>query len=88
MMVSSSFYREKNENKSLKELIVEKNNLIDFINEYEQNKILSETPKFMEDDMVKPSPRTRYRMNLDYLKEIVDLIKEKENQENNELNEL
>lgn len=77
MMVSSSFYREKNENKTLKELITEKNNLITSINEYEQNKILPETPVFTDEDYVKTSPRTVYRISLDYLKEILDLINKK-----------
>ena len=78
MMVSPESFKKNNEEKTLKELINVKNSLLEEITNYETRKILVDNPIFTDDDMVKPSPQLRYRMNLDYLKEILELISEKE----------
>ena len=78
MMVSPESFKKNNEEKTLKELINVKNSLLEEITAYETRKILVDNPIFTDDDMVKPSPQLRYRMNLDYLKEILELISEKE----------
>lgn len=78
MMVSPESFKKINEEKTLKELIDVKNSLLEEITDYETRKILVDNPIFTDDDMVKPSPQLRYRMNIDYLKEILELISEKE----------
>ena len=68
MMVSPNFYREECSSLSLDKLKLKRDELLKDIKNYEDNKI-------PEDEMfVKPSPETRYKMNNEYLKEILELI--------------
>ena len=68
MMIDGVAFRKKHENKSLQELIEVRNELIRSIMDYENNNI-------PEDEMyTKPSPKVKYDMHNEYLKEIVDLI--------------
>lgn len=78
MMVSPEFFKDENKNKSLKELITTKNELINEINECEN--ILNNEAIMSEIAFSKPGPKVRYEMNMLYLKEIIDLIIEKKNE--------
>lgn len=78
MMISPESFKKDNETKTLRELINVKNHLLKEINDYEERKILIDNPIFIDDDMVKPSPQLRYRMNIEYLTGILELIIEKE----------
>lgn len=77
MMVGPGYYTEKFKDKSLQELVIERNKLIESLNRYENRKILNDTKEILPEDMVKPSPQTIYHCQNEYLKEITELIIEK-----------
>ena len=77
MVISPNYYKEQFKEKSLKELILERNNLIEKLNQYENKKILQAMGENETEDFVKPSPKDIYYWNNYYLKEITDLIIEK-----------
>ena len=77
MMVGPGYYTEKFKDKSLQELVIERNKLIESLNRYENRKILNDSKEILPEDMVKPSPQTIYHCQNEYLKEITDLIIEK-----------
>lgn len=77
MMISPEYYKEQLKDKTLKELVIERNKLIEELNKYEYRKILEESKELLPEDCVKPSPSTRYYWRNHYLKEITDLIIEK-----------
>lgn len=77
MMVSPEYFKEQNKDKTLKELVMVRNQLLDSIKDYENRKILNKSNELTQDDLVKPSPETRYNLNNQYLKEITDLIGQK-----------
>lgn len=77
MMTSPEYYKEQLKDKTLKELVVERNQLIEALNKYENRKILDDVKELLPEDCVKPSPATIYFWQNHYLKEITDLIIEK-----------
>ena len=77
MMISPDMYKSHNLDKNLKELVIERNKLLVLIEEYENRLVLNNKDELIEDDLIKPSPQTRYYYNNCYLKEITDLIIEK-----------
>lgn len=77
MMISPEYFKEQNKDKTLKELVMVRNQLLDSIKDYENRKILNKSNELTQDDLVKPSPETRYNLNNQYLKEITDLIGQK-----------
>ncbi|MBE5822092.1 MAG: hypothetical protein E7311_05875 [Clostridiales bacterium] len=76
MMISPEVYKEENKDKELKELLVERNKLIKYMNEYENDSINNERKSDIG-IIISPSPSTRYYWYNYYLKEITDLIIEK-----------
>lgn len=74
MMISPEGFKKDNENKSLRDLIITRNELISYMQEFENRKILSDNKISIEDDYAKPSPSTVYYCYNLYLKEITDLI--------------
>lgn len=81
MMISPKTYREKQENKSYKDLLEEREKLLKKILEFENN--FDENSDTVLDDMViiSPSPEVIYQCNLKYLAQLCDLIAEKYNHE-------
>lgn len=77
MMISPELFKEQNKDKTLKELVIVRNQLLDSIKDYENRKILNKSNELTSDDLVKPSLETRYNFNNQYLKEITNLINEK-----------
>lgn len=75
MMISSFSYIEEQKNKSYKELLIEKNNLLKEISDFENNKISE------EEYNINPSPDVIYQCNLLYLSKLCELIAQKFNQE-------
>lgn len=69
MMISPKMYIKGLENKTYSELIIAKNKLIDEINDFGNG---SEQVSGM-----KPSPKTIYQVNLQYLAELCNLIASK-----------
>lgn len=80
MMISPEGYKEKHKNSSLKELILERNNLIQEINKYEEENILNAKQNNFIEIIVKPSPEVRYSCYNEYLREITELIELKFNE--------
>lgn len=80
MMVSPSWYKEEHKDLSLIELINKRNDLIKSINNYENNHII-EKMEYAQEEIVHPSPVTKYHWHNEYLKVITDLILEKLNEE-------
>lgn len=76
MMISPSGYKKEYENLSLVELIEKRNELIKSMNDYENNHI-KDNKEYTDEEIVKPSPATKYYWRNEYLKEITDLIIEK-----------
>lgn len=70
MMMSPEMYIEEFKNKSYSELLVERNNLIKDITDYEEGN--------KKDDFFKPSGKTMYKMHLQYLAELCKLISSKD----------
>lgn len=82
MMISPELFKEQNKDKTLKELVIVRNQLLDSIKDYENRKILNKSNELTDDDLVKPSPSTRYYWNNHYLKEITELIEIKFREKN------
>ena len=80
MMISPYSYKEEHKNLSLIELIDERNELIKSLNNYENNHIKNENSNNLK-EIMSPSPATRYHCDNEYLKEITDLILEKQREE-------
>ena len=76
MMISPQGYKEQHKDKTLKELIKERNKLLDSLRAYEEN-TLNDVPSSDGEMFVKPSPETVYFWSNHYLKEVTDLIIEK-----------
>lgn len=70
-MLNPKNYRKEFENASLKKILQERDRIVEFMQDFENNKI---PKKYYERDT---SPELIYFTNLDYLKEICDLIKSK-----------
>ncbi len=71
MILNPKDYIKELEGSELKRILQERDKIIDFMHEFEQDKI---PEKYYERD---PSPETIYLTNIEYLKEICDLIKTK-----------
>lgn len=71
-------FRENYEDKSLEDLIKERNNVIKQIKEYEE-KFIFDDPKYGEVMYSKPSPKTIYSVNNEDLIMLTQLIIEKSN---------
>lgn len=69
MMLNPEDYRKEFEAASLRKVLEERDRIIEFMQDFENNKL---PKKYYERD---PSPEIIYLTNLDYLKEICDLIK-------------
>lgn len=68
-MLNPEDYRKEFEAANLKKVLQERDRIIDFMHDFENNKL---PKKYYERD---PSPEVVYLTNIDYLKEICDLIK-------------
>lgn len=77
MILNPQDYRKELENASLKKILQERDRIIEFMHDYENNNL---PKKYYERD---PSPDVIYLTNIDYLKEICDLIKIKREEKNN-----
>ena len=73
-MISPKSFKKLNKDKSLEELIIEKNNIILEISQFENDYI---SGKKKSNIVIDPSPEVRYQMNNEYLKVMIDLIQEK-----------
>lgn len=69
MILDPKNYRKEFEDSSLKKILQERDRIIEFMHAFEDNKL---PKKYYERD---PSPEVIYFSNIDYLKEICDLIK-------------
>ena len=76
MMISPSWYKEQYKNLSLIELIDKRNELMKNINYFENNHI-KDNKEYAPEEIIKPSPATKYHWHNEYLKVITDLILEK-----------
>ena len=74
MMISPQGYIEQHKDKSLEELIKERNELLDEMKEYEEANILNKKPPIFSGIIIEPSPSTVYYWNNHYLNAITDLI--------------
>lgn len=74
-MLHPKDYRKEFEAASLKKILQERDRIIEFMHAYENNKL---PKKYYERD---PSPKIVYLTNVDYLKEICELIKIKKQEE-------
>ena len=77
MMISPQGYIEQHKDKSLEELIKERNELLDEMKEYEEANILNKKPPIFSGIIIEPSPSTVYYWNNHYLNAITDLIIER-----------
>ena len=69
MILDSKSYRKEFEYSSLEKVLQERDRIIKFMKDFENDEL---PEKYYERD---PSPETIYLLNIDYLKEICDLIK-------------
>ena len=69
MMLHPKDYRKEFEAASLKKILQERDRIVEFMQDFENNKL---PKKYYERD---PSPEVVYMSNIDYLKELCDLIK-------------
>ena len=76
MILNPKEYRKEFETASLEKILQERDRIIEFMHDFENDKI---PKKYYERD---PSPEVIYLTNTDYLKEICDLIKIKTNKKN------
>ena len=74
-MLNPQDYIKEFEAASLKKILQERDRIIEFMHDFENNKL---PKKYYERD---PSPEVVYLTNLEYLKEICDLIKVKMNED-------
>ena len=77
MILNPTDYRKEFEAASLKKILKERDRIINFMHDYENNKI---PKKYYERD---PSPKEIYFSHIEFLKEICDLINIKMNEKNN-----
>ena len=77
MMLSPEDYMKEFESASLKKVLQERDRIIDFMHDFEANKI---PKKYFEHG---PNPEFVYFTHLDYLKELCELIKIKMHEKNN-----
>lgn len=77
-MLDPKDYRKELDNASLKKILKERDRIIEFMHDFENNKL---PKKYYERD---PSPEVVYLTNLEYLKEICDLIKIKKDEINSD----
>ena len=77
MMLNPKDYRKEFEEASLKKILQERDRIIDFMHDFENNKI---PKKYFERG---PKPEIVYFTHLDYLKELCDLIKIRMEEKNN-----
>jgi len=77
-MISPDSYKRDNESKSIEELVLQRGRLYSEIADYEKKHIINKEP-FEYDEVAKPSAKDIYNMDNLYLKEITDLIIEKNN---------
>lgn len=75
-MLTPHDYRKEYEASSLEQILHERDRIIDFMHDFENDKI---PKKYYERDL---SPESIYLRNVEYLKEICDLIKIKMNESN------
>jgi hypothetical protein len=71
MILDSKSYRKEFEYSSLEKVLQERDRIIKFMKDFENDEL---PEKYYERD---PSPETIYLLNIDYLKEICDLIEAK-----------
>lgn len=83
MMISPALYKEKHKSSSLKELMLERNKLMREINEYEDENILHTKQHKNIGIIIDPSPEVRYSCYNEYLKEITNLIIERQQESKN-----
>ncbi len=76
MILNPKDYRKEFEAVDLKKILQERDRIIDFMHDFENKKL---PKKYYERD---PSPEKVYLTNLEYLKEICDLIKIRMNEKN------
>lgn len=76
MMLNAKEYKKEFENSSLRNVLKERDKIIDFMREFENNKIPA---KYFEREI---SPEFVYFRYIEYLKEICDLIKVKMHETN------
>ena len=74
MILNPKDYIKELEESDLKRILQERDKIIDFMHDFENNRI---PEKYYERD---PGPETIYLTNIEYLKEICDLIKIKMNE--------
>lgn len=79
MMISPEMYIEQLKDAEYLELIEERNDLIEFIKDYEKKETVGD--RSGDDWLVNPSPDVRYQMYLEYLGELCKLMQEKYNTE-------
>lgn len=68
-MIDSESYRKKYEDKSLSELLRQRESLMKYMERYESGNLP------LEIFSTTPSPQTRYYMYVEYMKELMDLIR-------------
>ncbi|XMB85487.1 hypothetical protein RJG79_08655 [Mycoplasmatota bacterium WC44] len=79
MMISPEDYRSNIENKNIRELIRERNSILNFIKKYENEEVHMRGERNLFDIVLEhPSVQVRYHMNNLYLIEVTKLILEKE----------
>lgn len=76
MMISPYSYIEEQKDKSYKQLLKERDDLLKEIKEFENNQY-----NIAEQEIISPSPEVVYQCNLMYLGKLCDLIAEKYNKE-------
>lgn len=76
-MMVPEYYIDDLKDKSVQELVIIRNKLIESLKCYENRKILNDNKEILREDMVKPSASTIYYWNNHQLKEITDLIIDK-----------
>lgn len=82
-MMSPEYFKEQNKDKPLEELVKVRNKLVEKLNEYEEENILNAPQHKFIEIIINPSPEVRYSCYNEYLKEITDLIIEKQQKSNN-----
>ena len=78
MMLSPKDYRKELEASNFKKILRERDRIVEFMQDFENDRLPA---KYYERD---PSPEEVYLINLDYLKEICDLIKIKKGEDHSD----
>lgn len=79
MMISPECFIEEQKNKSYKQLIEERNELIRKISEFEEKEKAGD--RSGEEWFICPSPQVRYQSNLEYLAELCKYMQQRYNKE-------